>query len=80
MGTLGAYEGKSHFSELLRRVEKGEQITITRHGVAIARLVPVKPSAAHPVEEVVKALLHFRKGRKLNQTALRSMIKEGRRF
>jgi hypothetical protein len=30
---VGAYEAKTHLPSLLDRVAKGEQITITRHGV-----------------------------------------------
>ena len=40
---VGAYDAKTHFSELLERVAAGEQITITRHGSPVARLVPVHP-------------------------------------
>ena len=36
---VGAYDAKTHFSELLERVVAGEQITITRHGAPVARLV-----------------------------------------
>ena len=38
--TVGAYEAKTKLSELLDRVEKGERITITRHGKPIAEIVP----------------------------------------
>ena len=31
---------KSHFAELLRAVEQGEAIAITRHGKTVAHLVP----------------------------------------
>jgi prevent-host-death family protein len=45
--TVGAFEAKTHLSELLQRVEAGEQVTITKHGRPVARLVPVDqhPSA-----------------------------------
>lgn len=39
---VGAYEAKTHLSELLEKVEAGEEITITRHGSPVAKLVPVK--------------------------------------
>ena len=32
--TVGAYEAKTHLSELLEKVEAGEEIVITRHGAA----------------------------------------------
>jgi prevent-host-death family protein len=40
--TVGAYEAKTHFSELLERAAGGEEITITRHGNPVARLVPIQ--------------------------------------
>jgi prevent-host-death family protein len=39
--TVGAFEAKTHLSELLVKVEEGEQVTITKHGRPVARLVPV---------------------------------------
>jgi len=40
--TVGAYEAKTKLAELLDRVEAGEHITITRHGKAVAQLVPAR--------------------------------------
>ncbi|MGO9230054.1 MAG: type II toxin-antitoxin system Phd/YefM family antitoxin [Bryobacteraceae bacterium] len=37
---IGAFEAKNTFGGLLDRVEEGEEIVITRHGRAVARLVP----------------------------------------
>lgn len=37
---IGAFEAKTHLSQLLNRVEAGETLTITRHGKRVARLVP----------------------------------------
>ncbi|MBX3098494.1 MAG: type II toxin-antitoxin system Phd/YefM family antitoxin [Salinibacterium sp.] len=39
--TVNVYEAKSHFSQLLARVEGGEEIVIARHGRPVARLVPL---------------------------------------
>jgi prevent-host-death family protein len=41
MSTVGAFEAKTKLSELLDLVERGEEITITRRGTPVARLVPV---------------------------------------
>jgi prevent-host-death family protein len=40
--SYGAFEAKTHFSNLLDRVEQGDRITITRHGRAVATLAPAK--------------------------------------
>ncbi|HEY2019234.1 MAG TPA: type II toxin-antitoxin system prevent-host-death family antitoxin [Bryobacteraceae bacterium] len=37
---IGALEAKNKLAALLDRVEGGEEIIITRHGRAVARLVP----------------------------------------
>lgn len=42
MNTVAAFEAKTHFSSLLERAEHGEEITITRHGKAVARLLPIE--------------------------------------
>ena len=39
MNTIGAFEAKNTLGSLLDRVERGEEIVITRHGKAVARLV-----------------------------------------
>lgn len=41
MREIGAFEAKTHLSELLAAAEAGESIIITRRGTAVARLVPV---------------------------------------
>jgi prevent-host-death family protein len=40
MAEIGAFEAKNTLGTLLDRVERGEEIVITRHGKAVARLVP----------------------------------------
>ncbi|AOO83097.1 type II toxin-antitoxin system Phd/YefM family antitoxin [Bosea vaviloviae] len=43
MITVGAFEAKTKFSELLDRVERGEEIVITRHGHRVARIISDPP-------------------------------------
>jgi prevent-host-death family protein len=40
MREVGAFEAKTHLSELLVAVEAGEEVLITRRGKPVARLVP----------------------------------------
>jgi prevent-host-death family protein len=42
MKTVSIKNGKDHFTELVRKAEKGETITITRNGTPVAELNPVK--------------------------------------
>jgi len=41
MVTVNLIQAKAHLSELLDRVEAGEEVTVTRHGRAVAHIQPV---------------------------------------
>lgn len=73
---IGVYEAKTHLTRLVDEVEAGKSYVITRHGKAVARLVPTEP-AANPVA-VIAELRAFRRGRTLGAPA-RALIEEGRR-
>jgi len=81
--SIGAYKAKTHLPELLRRVELGETITITKHGKPVAVLVP--PSSvgrATDVKTVNEAMLKFRdsEGPSLKGITLLQLVEEGRRL
>lgn len=78
MTTVGAYDAKTRLAELLDQVEKGEQITITRHGVPVALLVPVAPPPRMSVQEAITSIRELRRGQKLGGLELRDLIEEGR--
>jgi prevent-host-death family protein len=40
---INIHQAKTHFSRLLQRVAAGEEVTIARAGVPVARLVAVEP-------------------------------------
>jgi len=78
--TVGAYEAKTHLSELLEKVEAGEEITITKHGAPVAKLVPVKKEVRP--EERVAAIDRIQKlatGLSLGGLKVKDLIREGRR-
>ena len=78
--TVGAYEAKTHLSDLLERVQGGEEITITRHGAPVAKLVPVKKEVKP--EERVAAIDRIQKlasGLSLGGLKVKDLIREGRR-
>ena len=80
MKTVGAYKAKKHLSELLERVAKGEKITITKHGVPVAMLVPPPTAKSSDVRAAIEELRRLRKGRTLGGITIRELIEEGRRF
>jgi prevent-host-death family protein len=56
--TVGAYEAKTHLPALLKQVERGKEIVITRRQRPIARLVPVQPASSN--KEIFAKIRAFR--------------------
>ena len=79
MQTVGSYEAKTHLPALLDLVAKGERITITRHGVAVAMLVPPSKARKEDIQVAIRDLIEFRKGQRLDGLSIRELIEEGRR-
>ena len=81
MNCVGLSEVRTNLPELLDRVARGEEFTITERGEPIARLIPAGP-AKHgaDVRAAVEAMKKFRKGRRLDGLNVRELIEEGRRF
>lgn len=75
---IGVYQAKTHLPELLAKVALGEQITITRHSKAIARLVPIEPVRPRDVSGVIAEMRLLAKGRHADMP-IKEMIAEGRR-
>jgi prevent-host-death family protein len=77
--TVGAYEAKTRLSELLDRAAAGETITITKHGVPVARLTPFATPSAETVREAFAALARIRASAlPLEGETIRDLIEEGR--
>jgi prevent-host-death family protein len=53
MREVQASEAKTHLSQLLDDVERGETLIITRHGHPIARLTPEKYNRRLEVEKAI---------------------------
>jgi prevent-host-death family protein len=64
---IGAFEAKNKLSALLDLVERGEEVRITRHGKAVARLVADQPGndpdrARAAAERIRKRAAELRRG------------------
>lgn len=80
ISSVGAYEAKTHLADLLDRVERGERITITRHGRPVAELVPAGDAPDLTIEEAIQGLRSFRAEHPLGKgLSIRDLITEGRR-
>jgi prevent-host-death family protein len=74
---VGAYEAKTHLPALLERVAEGEEITITKHGKPIARIVPVERPSRERRRAAIARIKELRKGQTLGMP-LKDAINEGR--
>jgi prevent-host-death family protein len=54
--TVGAYEAKTKFSELIARAEKGESFVVTKNGRPVANITPIatfdRDKARRAIEEL----------------------------
>ena len=79
MKTIGAFEAKTHLSELLDLAAAGERITITRRGKPVAMLVPAIDESALTPGEAAASLRVLRRGVTLGGISVRDLVEEGRR-
>jgi prevent-host-death family protein len=80
MREIGAFEAKNRLGALLDAVERGEEITITRRGKPVARLV--RPAMVLDRTAAKAAAARIRKRRKgvtLGDLGIKDLINEGRR-
>jgi prevent-host-death family protein len=61
MRRVQASDAKTHLPQLLSEVERGETIVITRHGRAIARLVPETDQRQDRLRHVKEQIAAFRR-------------------
>jgi len=77
---IGAFEAKNRLSELLVAVENGEEVTITKHGRPVAKLVPF---TAHDQARVAAAIAELRGLRQMvrlgDGETVKDLVDEGRR-
>ena len=77
---IGVCETKTHLSKLLDRVTRGENLTITRHGKLVAKLVPVTTDREQ-TKEALEQIAELRRHAKLVPLAeLMATAHEGHRY
>lgn len=79
MITVGAFEAKTHLSRLLDQVAAGEEVTITKHGKPVARLVKAAPAAKPIGEDLLAEMKHIRMGSSLGGLSWKELRDEGRK-
>ena len=61
MREIQASEAKTHLPQLLDDVERGETLVISRHGRAIARLVPEAQQRQEEIDKAIEGIKALRK-------------------
>ena len=77
MRKIGAYELKTHLSQVLDSVEHGQTVVVTRYGKRIARISPDFAVQQEKVSHAVKSLLNFPRTPLPKGVTIRKLIKEG---
>jgi prevent-host-death family protein len=84
--TMGLFEAKTHLSELVARVESGDEVVITRHNKPVAKIVPYESVRPIDVRRRKQALARLQamgqdiasRGQPITQAEISEWIREGR--
>ncbi|MCM2312011.1 MAG: type II toxin-antitoxin system prevent-host-death family antitoxin [Steroidobacteraceae bacterium] len=80
MRQIGAFEAKNRLSELLVAVENGAEVTITKHGRPVAKLVPFIANDPARIAAAIAELRELRDKVRLGTgETVRQLIDAGRR-
>ena len=76
-----ASEAKTHFARLLDEVERGATIVVTRHGRAIARIIPEADRRQQEIDRALGdlAALGEETGR-ITAEEILGLVREGRKY
>lgn len=73
------YEAKNRLSALLAEVARGVEVTITKRGVPVAKLVPAVPSFdREKARRAAAGLREASRGAKLRGLKIKDLVNEGR--
>jgi prevent-host-death family protein len=78
---VGTYEAKTRLPELLKRVEAGETVVITRRGKPVARITSAEGDRAAEIAATIARIEEFRKTMPcMTVEEILSARDEGRRY
>jgi prevent-host-death family protein len=78
MADFGLFEAKTHLSRLVERALSGEDVTITKHGTPLVRLVPVRRTDPGEFERIRAELRAIASRNRLGGVSVRQLRDEGR--
>jgi prevent-host-death family protein len=82
MDQVGAFDAKTHFSQLLLEVEKGKSFIITKNGNHVAMLIPITASKSQATVaiEAIETIRRLRKGVTLGKVlTIKKLREKGRK-
>jgi prevent-host-death family protein len=87
MESVGLFEAKTHFSELVARAEQGEEVIITRHNKPVAKIVPITEVSPELFRQRMAAVAEAqavgrdmqRRGGPITNEEVLEWVREGRR-
>ena len=79
---IGSFEAKTHFSQVIEKVENGDDFIVTKRGKPVAMIIPFEQEKKMTYREAVEALIGMRKfyHGKPGDFNIREAIEEGRRY
>ncbi|MDR3248348.1 MAG: type II toxin-antitoxin system prevent-host-death family antitoxin [Treponema sp.] len=78
--TIGAFEAKTHFSQLIANVEKGQEYIVTKRGKPVAKITPFPEDTETFGEAMLRMREQVRRCWKGDEPFdIREAIEEGRR-
>jgi prevent-host-death family protein len=75
---IGAFEAKNTLGSLLDRVERGEEVVITRRGKPVARLVPAEPKDWTRHNQAIDRILKWKR-EPVGDLSIKDLINTGRK-
>jgi prevent-host-death family protein len=77
---IGAFEAKTHFSQIISEVERGSDYVITKRGKPVAKIIPIEQEPEMTREEAFAKFAELRKHYrgKPGSFNIREAIEEGR--
>ena len=82
ISTMNLCDAKARFSEVARRVESGESITILKHHVPVMQLIPIVQEKKHKYtkREAIERILELGKMNSLDGLTVQELRAEGRKY
>ena len=80
--TMNLCDAKARFSEVARRVENGESITILKHQVPVMQLIPIsaEKKPKYTKREAIDGILALGKLNSLGGLTIQELRDEGRKY